>query len=196
MSENNKFAEAFIKAQQEMTNATKDSTNPHFKSKYADLTAVRDACVPALNKNDIAVLQPIVQKEGKQYIETILIHKSGEKMSCLTEVISEKTTAQAIGSGITYARRYGLQSLVCIGAEDDDGNSASEEAKNNIKLSKEQIARIENLCKQKDFDITKICNVYKVNKIDDISTSKFAQIITTLNAKPDVVKEEVANANN
>ncbi len=64
------FAKAFIKAQAEMVNASKDSTNPHFKSKYADLTAVRDACVPFLNKHGIAVLQPVVQLENKQYIKT------------------------------------------------------------------------------------------------------------------------------
>lgn len=123
----NNFAKAFIEAQKEMVNASKDSTNPHFKSKYADLTSVRDACVPFLNKHGIAVLQPTIQNDNKQYIKTILLHESGEEMSCLTEIIHAQNTPQAHGSGITYARRYGLQSLVCIGAEDDDGNKASEE---------------------------------------------------------------------
>jgi len=123
------FAKAFIKAQAEMVNASKDSTNPHFKSKYADLTAVRDACVPFLNKHGIAVLQPVVQLENKQYIKTTLLHESGEEYSCLTEIMHAQNTAQAHGSGITYARRYGLQSLVCIGAEDDDGEKASEKPK-------------------------------------------------------------------
>ena len=123
------FAKAFIKAQAEMVNASKDSTNPHFKTKYADLTAVRDACVPFLNKHGIAVLQPVVQVENKQYIKTTLLHESGEEYSCLTEIMHTQNTAQAHGSGITYARRYGLQALVCIGAEDDDGEKASEKPK-------------------------------------------------------------------
>lgn len=127
------FAKSFIKAQAEMVNASKDSTNPHFKSKYADLTSVRDACVPFLNKNGIAVLQPIIQLEGKQYIKTMLLHETGEFMECLTEIMHAQNTAQAHGSGITYARRYGLQSLVCIGAEDDDGQKASEKASENTK---------------------------------------------------------------
>jgi hypothetical protein len=120
------FAKAFIKAQSEMVKAIKDSNNPHFKSKYADLTSVRDACVPFLNNNGIAVLQPIIQLDNKQYIKTVLLHESGEEYSCLTEIMHTQNTAQAHGSGITYARRYGLQSLVCIGADDDDGNKASE----------------------------------------------------------------------
>lgn len=124
------FAEAFIAAQSEMGNATKDSNNPFFKSKYADLNSIREACLPSLNKNGIAVLQPIVQINGKNFVETILLHKSGERMSCLTEIIySKQNDAQAQGSGITYARRYGLQSLVNIGAEDDDGNAASQSDK-------------------------------------------------------------------
>ena len=81
------FAKSFIKAQAEMVNASKDSTNPHFKSKYADLTSVRDACVPFLNKHGIAVLQPVIQLEGKQYIKTILHHETGESIECLTEII-------------------------------------------------------------------------------------------------------------
>lgn len=123
---NEKIAKAFIEAQKEMDNATKDSKNPFFKSKYADLNAVREACIPALNKYGIGVLQPTIQIEGKNYVKTLLLHESGESIESLTEIIFGKANdAQAQGSGITYARRYGLQSLVCIGAEDDDGNEAS-----------------------------------------------------------------------
>lgn len=137
----NNFAKAFIAAQSEMGNAAKDSNNPFFKSKYADLNSVREACLPALNANGIAVLQPIVQVEGKNFVKTLLLHESGESMEGLTEIIyAKQNDAQAQGSGITYARRYGLQSLVNIGAEDDDGNKASEKpklAKNAFGLSKE-----------------------------------------------------------
>ncbi len=127
MTEIKQFAAAFIKAQQMMSNATKDSKNPFFKSKYADLNSVREACLPALNENGIAVMQPIVQVENKSFVKTLLLHESGESMECLTEIIFNKQNdAQAQGSGITYARRYGLQSLVNIGSEDDDGNKASE----------------------------------------------------------------------
>lgn len=120
------IAKALIKAQSEMSNPTKGSANPFFKSKYADLNAVREAVIPTLNTNGIVVLQPIVHIEGKNFVKTILLHESGETIESFTEIIYSKTNdAQAQGSGITYARRYGLQSLVCIGADDDDGNKAS-----------------------------------------------------------------------
>ncbi len=124
------IAKALIEAQKEMGNAVKDSKNPFFKSSYADLNSVREACLPELNKNGIVVLQPICQVEGKSYVKTMLLHESGESLESMTEIVYGKQgDAQAQGSGITYARRYGLQSLVCIGAEDDDGNKASEKPK-------------------------------------------------------------------
>jgi hypothetical protein len=137
---------ALIEAQSEMGNATKDSTNPFFKSKYADLNSVREACIPILNKHKVVVLQPIVVQDGKNYVRTILMHESGEMFDSFTEIVySKQNDAQAQGSGITYARRYGLQSLVNIGAEDDDGNKASVkvEVKAEVKpifLTEEQFA--------------------------------------------------------
>lgn len=136
------IAKAFIAAQKEMGNAIKDSKNPFFKSAYADLNSVREACIPALNTNGIAVLQPIVQIDGKNFVKTLLLHESGESIEGLTEILfAKQNDPQAQGSGITYARRYGLQSLVNIGAEDDDGNKAAEkpksEPKNAFGLSKD-----------------------------------------------------------
>ena len=130
------IAKALIAAQKEMGNATKDSNNPFFKSKYADLNSIREACLPALNENGICVIQPICQIEGKNFVKTILLHESGETIESLTEILfAKQNDAQAQGSGITYARRYGLQALVCIGAEDDDGNKAAQPTTQQQKLS-------------------------------------------------------------
>jgi hypothetical protein len=120
------IATALVKAQSEMSNPKKGNTNPFFKSKYADLNAIREAVIPILNENGITVLQPLVHNDGKNFVNTILLHESGEMLESFTEIIYSKTNdAQAQGSGITYARRYGLQSFVCVGADDDDGNKAS-----------------------------------------------------------------------
>lgn len=120
------IAPAIVKAQSKMGNALKDSKNPFFKSSYADLNAVREAVLPAFNEEGISVLQPTVFLDGRKFVQTTLLHKSGEFYSALTEILSVKEgDAQAQGSGISYARRYGLQSLANVGAEDDDGNSAS-----------------------------------------------------------------------
>lgn len=128
------IATALLKAQSEMSNPVKGSANPYFKSKYADLNAVREAVIPVLNQNGIVVLQPMVNIDGRNYIKTLFLHESGESLESLTEIIYTKTNdAQAQGSGITYARRYGLQSLACVGADDDDGNAASVLPKKEVK---------------------------------------------------------------
>lgn len=120
-----KIAAALVKAQSVMGNAIKDAKNPFFKSSYANLNAVREAVLPAMNANGISVLQPTIQIDGKSFVETVLLHESGEFISSLTEVIVAKANdAQQQGSGISYARRYGLQSLANIGSDDDDGETA------------------------------------------------------------------------
>ena len=120
-----KFAAAFVKAQSAMGNAVKGSANPFFKSKFADLNAIREACTPVLNENGISVMQPTTVVDGKHYIETILLHESGEYLSGLYEIVVAKANdPQSLGAAISYARRYGLQSMVSLGAEDDDAESA------------------------------------------------------------------------
>jgi hypothetical protein len=151
---------ALLKAQSEMSNPKKGATNPFFKSKYADLNAIREAVIPTLNDNGISVLQPIVHVDGKNFVKTILLHESGELMESLTEIIYNKQNdAQAQGSGISYARRYALQSFVCVGAADDDGNKASQ------KNTKEK-ATTEILKKAKDgkFTIEQVKAKYEVTK--------------------------------
>lgn len=121
------IAKALLQAQRQMGDAKKGSQNPYYKSTYADLNSVREACIPSLNEAGIIVLQPTMTIEGKNYVKTLLIHaESGETIESLTEIVfTKQNDAQAQGSGITYARRYGLQSLLNIGAVDDDGNDAS-----------------------------------------------------------------------
>jgi len=136
------LAAALVKAQSEMSNPTKGNTNPFFKSKYADLNAVREAVIPVLNANGISVLQPIKHIDGKNFVVTILLHESGEMMESFTEIVYNKQNdAQAQGSGITYARRYGLQSFVCVGADDDDGDKASVKQAESSRVQNEAITK-------------------------------------------------------
>jgi hypothetical protein len=128
------IASALLKAQSEMSNPKKGATNPFFKSKYADLNSIREAVIPVLNSNGISVLQPIVHTENKNFVKTILLHESGEYLESLTEIVYNKINdAQAQGSGISYARRYALQSFVCVGADDDDGQKAVQNKPNATK---------------------------------------------------------------
>jgi len=118
----NKIAPALLSAQREIGAAIKGSTNPFFKKKYADLGSVMESCKDALNKNGITVLQPV----GIDTVETILLHESGEWISETMNITAKSdNNPQDQGSAITYARRYSLQSMVFIPAEDDDGNKAT-----------------------------------------------------------------------
>jgi len=119
------IAAALSAAQSEMGKAIKESTNPHFRSKYADLGNVIDSCLPALNKNGIAVVQPVGQNEYGTYVDTVLVHTSGEWLACRVPLIIGKNDMQGFGSAQTYARRYGLMAMAGIAPEDDDGNAAS-----------------------------------------------------------------------
>lgn len=118
---------ALAAAQAAMGPALKDSVNPAFKSKYADLASVMAACLPALNANGIAVIQPPYQDDaGARFVKTIFIHgETGETAECAVPLIVAKNDMQGYGSAVTYARRYGLMSMAGIAPEDDDGNAAA-----------------------------------------------------------------------
>lgn len=173
------ISKAILEAQKEMGNATKGSSNPFFKSKYADLNSIREACMPALHNHGISVLQPTVHIEGKNFIKTILIHESGETFEGLTEIIyAKQNDAQSQGSGITYARRYGLQSLLNIGAEDDDGNKASvkAESNNDWKLLQKEFDSKINSMTEKDIERAKSVIALK----EDSSYSKLLNYLKSL----------------
>lgn len=119
------IAPAFLKAQKAIKTATKDSKNPYFKNSYASLGAVIEACKEALNENGIFIMQPILNSGRDGIVQTTLMHESGEYFACETPIVTAKPLdAQAFGAAITYARRYGLQSLLCIPTDDDDGEAA------------------------------------------------------------------------
>lgn len=122
-----KLAAALSKAQGQMLGAKKDADNPFFKSKYADLASVWDACRKALSNNELSVAQIVDADETGMYLRTILLHSSGENLEGRMPMnFSEKTNAQQIGSIITYYRRYALSAIVGVAPEDDDGNNASQ----------------------------------------------------------------------
>lgn len=121
-----KLVAALSKAQGQMKSALKDSDNPSFESKYADLASVWDACRDPLSKNGLAVIQRSFSTDGAVIVlNTILAHESGEWISGTLNMMPVVNDPQGIGSCLTYARRYALSSMVGICPEDDDGNKAS-----------------------------------------------------------------------
>jgi len=126
-----KIAPALLKAQKEIGSATKDAVNPFFKSKYADLGSVMEACKDALNKSGIIVLQPVAHLAETTTVETILLHESGEFISDTMLVsVKQSNDPQSQGSAITYAKRYSLQSMLFIPSDDDDGEKGTDHKEN------------------------------------------------------------------
>lgn len=125
-----KLFAALAKAQLAMDDASKDSSNPHFRSKYADLSSVREAIRRPFAENGLAYTQFTrfnIETKAVE-IETMLVHgESGEFVSDTLTIPCPQATAHAIGSAITYGRRFSLMAVSGVApAEDDDGNSASE----------------------------------------------------------------------
>jgi len=121
----NELAAALSKAQGQIEGAKKDSANPFFKSKYADLASVWEACRKPLADNGLSIIQCPEESENGIAIETMLLHSSGQWKSSRYSMPVSKVDAQAVGSAITYGRRYALAAMVGVAPEDDDGNAAA-----------------------------------------------------------------------
>lgn len=122
------LAKALAKAQGQISPALKDSENPHFRSKYADLSSVWAACRKPLTDNGLSVVQMPVDAPtpGSVALTTLLLHSSGEYISSTVSAPLTKQDAQGIGSALTYLRRYALSAIIGVVADDDDdGNAAS-----------------------------------------------------------------------
>lgn len=125
-----KIAGALVKAQKEMGAVTKDANNPFYKSKYADINSVLEVAVPALNSNGIFVSQPDYSTVEGHFVETYLMHESGEFLASEPLRLElSKVDMQQLGSAITYGRRYSLQSMLGLRAEDDDGETSMNRTK-------------------------------------------------------------------
>lgn len=123
------IASALVKAQREFGPALKSSTNPHFRSKYADLSACIEAVITALNNNGIYLMQLTDEHDGGVKVSTTFIHESGEQLSAGSLFMPAiKHDAQGYGSALSYARRYSLMAACSLATEDDDGNQATKTA--------------------------------------------------------------------
>lgn len=123
----NEIATALCKAQAAMQGAKKDTANPFHKSKYADLASVWEAIREPLTANGLSVCQLVEDSApGTVRLTTILMHTSGQTLtSTFSMPVKDSTNPQAVGSALTYARRYALSAMVGVAPEDDDGNSAT-----------------------------------------------------------------------
>jgi hypothetical protein len=171
------LAEAMAQAQGAMGAAIKGSSNPFFKSKYADLGSVIEAIKPHFAANGLSYVQFPVSGESSVGVTTRLMHSSGEWLQQDYFIPLGKMDAQAAGSAITYARRYALQSIAGIPSEDDDGNAATQAAPTAPAtpktVTKAQAKIISDLIQKTESDIERFCGVFDCESIDLLDASKF-----------------------
>lgn len=138
------IATALVKAQKAFGPALKTATNPHFNSRYADLSACVEAVMDGLNDNGIALIQKCYDCANGVMVETMFVHESGEMLECgILHVPASKQDPQGYGSALTYARRYSLMAACGIAPEDDDGNAASKKVEKPTVLIAPLIASID-----------------------------------------------------
>lgn len=121
-----KISPALAAALGEIHNATKDSANPHFKSRYASLASVIDATKATLATHGLVVIQSPGWRDKHVTVTTRLLHTSGEWIESTAETPTPKQDPQGVGSAVTYLRRYALAAMCGITQDDDDGHTASQ----------------------------------------------------------------------
>jgi hypothetical protein len=185
---------AMSKAFPEIEGALKDSNNPHFKSKYADLTSVVMAIKPALANHGLWFRQVNHMMDGGVCVETIICHASGQEVTCgQLYVPASKQDAQGYGSALTYARRYSLSAAFGVCPEDDDGNAATAAPKappapSVQPINQQQFLELQALIESTGTDIAGMCRFYKIAALNALPSDKFDH------AKAALAKKVIDNA--
>lgn len=187
----NELACALSKAQGEILPALKDNVNPHFKSKYADLNSVWNACREPLSKNGLSVIQTTCEDNGRIVLITTLVHSSGQWIKSSLPLIMTKNDSHGLGSALTYSRRFSLAAMVGVAPdEDDDGNAsvAPKTSKTEIKpaqfsvpatLTNEQYQEIVSLIGDDAEYTANMLSFFKVSTLKDIPYNKFKAILNS-----------------
>lgn len=200
---------ALSKAQGTIVGAAKDTENPYFKSRYADLSSVWDACRSQLSANGLAVIQLAGSTDDGISVETILSHSSGEWIAEVLSVPLDKRTAQSMGSAITYARRYALAAIVGVAPMDDDGHEATEAVEWTGKKKQAQPsngsatispAQHQELSKAlgsfalEEINLPAFLDAYKIKAIGDLPAVHFLDAMAKLKAKRKSIDAKKARA--
>tara|TARA_R110002012_G_scaffold34271_1_gene99193 strand:- start:12689 stop:13261 length:573 start_codon:yes stop_codon:yes gene_type:complete len=177
------LCEALVKAQDSMGGAVKSSSNPFFKSSYADLTSVIKAIKQPFSDNGISYTQFPVNSDSGVGVVTRLMHVSGEWLEEEYTLPIVKRDPQSAGSAITYARRYALQSIAGIPTADDDAESAMLRGGQDEKINESSVLEIAELIHSTSSDEQKFCELFGVNNLSAIKVSQYERAITMLKAK-------------
>lgn len=173
-----------IELQKKLKPIVKGSQNPFFKSKYFDINAIIETIKPVIDELEIIISQPIIIIDGKNVLKTVVSDIDGAVLAEALMIIPETSDPQKLGSIITYYRRYSLQSLLFLQAEDDDGNRASNRVQtqtvNVLKLliqNADTPEKLDSIFKSVEFNENfKSLNQESANFIKDIAKNKKNQL--------------------
>jgi len=173
---------ALALAQGEIENASKNSANPHFRSKYADLAEVLNTIRPVFAKHGLSLIQSPGFDGSMVSVTTVLAHQSGGYMTSTASCVPAKADAQGIGSATTYLRRYGAAAVAGIAQEDDDGNAAAHNKPHAV-VTAEQAATLRDMLDATGSDTDKFCAVFGCDSVDALPASKYDNAVAALNRK-------------
>jgi hypothetical protein len=189
MTEHKNIYSALCAAQAEFGKVQKGSTNPAFKSRYADLADVAGVVIPTLSAHGVAVFHYIVNEGDVTAMRTEFVHATSEsRIACDVPLIVNKNDMQGFKSATTYAKRIGLESLSGVAPEDDDGNAAAKappapRQQAPAKISADQWKTINDLIERTASDEAKLCAYWKVAELHDLTAQQAEQTIAMLTKK-------------
>ncbi len=172
---------ALAKAQAKMKPAIFNKVNPHFKNRYADFTSCIDACRQPLADNGLAIMQYCETINEKLMLVTMLAHVSGQWMKSFFPLVSSQNTSQAIGSAMTYAKRYSLSAMIGIVADDEDDDGEASMPQNKVVNGRlEKLRKIDAIldqnCKSKIYSWLK--STFNIDKIEDVTEYNYQPILS------------------
>ena len=180
------LSKAMAKAQAEMGGAVKDSSNPFFKSSYADLTSVIKAIKEPFANNGLSFVQFPINGDHSIGVVTRLMHESGEWLESEYLLPLVKNDPQSAGSAITYARRYSLAAMCGIPAVDDDAEMAMVRGKSYI--SDRQFSELTELMEKSKADSDKFCKAFDIDSLSDLEVTYFNKAKSLLKRKIEQAK--------
>jgi hypothetical protein len=178
----NEIITALAKAQLEFEGAEADKINPHYKSRYIDLNGIVAATRRALAKHGLTVTFQInTQDDSSMVMTTTLFHTSGQWLSCLSPLKPEKPGVQALGSAITYMKRYTYAAITgfVLGDDDDDGEEATqhEDLQERKYLTQDQVAKLEEAIVDNAELKQKILDAYAIKSFNNLYQDQFQKIM-------------------
>ena len=181
----NELHAALSKAQGAMSGAHKGTDNPFFKSRYSDLASVMEAIRKPFADNGLSFIQAPSFGDGRVSITTRIMHSSGQWYQSTLDVPVAKNDAQAVGSAITYAKRYGLQSMAGVPSVDDDGEAAvnRQPAAPPAVITADQAEILKGTIEKLDVDVAKFCTAFKISSVDQLPAVQFGRASAMLARK-------------